>query len=89
MLAVFVVFRFGLEVGNNGVELANELMAGMSAKDLVEPSRVGLGVFGRQDFHDVTLPELGFEINHFSINLGARACGADFAVEAIGKVERH
>ena len=41
------------------MKLAEEFMAGMLAKDLIEPTRVGLGVFSGKNLNDVALFKLG------------------------------
>lgn len=76
---------FGEEV----VELGGEFLAGMATKDFFEPAGVGFGVFGGNNFDDVALVEFCVEADHFAVNFGAGATGADFAVEAVGEIERH
>ena len=82
-LADFLVgvgFFFGGEVGDDGVELAEEFRAGVFAEDFVEPARVGFLVFSGDDFDDVAAFEFGGEGDHFAVDDGAGAGGADFAM---------
>lgn len=86
MFAVFVVFRFGLEVGDDSMELADELVAGVAAKDFVEPARVWFRVFGRDNLDDVALVEFSLEVDHFAVNFCASTGRANFAMETVGKI---
>lgn len=71
------------------MKLANELVAGVFAKDFLEPAWVGASVLGGEDFDDVALAKLGAKIDHFAVNLGTSTGCADFAMKAIGEVEGH
>ena len=84
-----VLGRFGREIGHDGVELTAEFATGVSADDFVEPAGVGFGVLGGDNLNDVALVKLGFEVDHLAVHDGAGTAGADFAMEAIGEVERH
>ena len=76
---------FGEEI----VELGGEFLAGVAGEDFFEPAWVGFGVFGGDNFDDVALFEFGVEVDHFAVDFGAGAGGADFAVEAVGEIEGH
>ncbi len=68
------------------MELADEFVTGVTGEDFVEPADVWFGVLGGDDFDNVALFEFGVEVDHFAVDDGAGAAGADFAVEAIGKI---
>ena len=72
-----------VEIGKDAVELADEFVA---RKDFVEPADIWLGVFGGDYFDNVALLEFGVEADHFAVDDGAGAAGADFTVQAIGKI---
>ena len=71
------------------MELAKEFVAGVLTKDFIKPARVWFGVFGGKNLDDVALFELGIEANHLAIHDGAGTLGANLAMKAISKVERH
>ena len=75
-----------VEIGKDAVKLADEFVASVAGKDFVEPADVWLGVFGGDNFDNVALLEFGVEADHFAVNDGTGAAGADFTVQAIGKI---
>ena len=75
-----------VEIGKDAVELADEFVASVAGKDFVEPADIWLGVFGGDNFDNVALLEFGVEADHFAVNDGAGAAGADFTVQAIGEI---
>ena len=68
------------------MKLADEFVASVAGKDFVEPADIWLGVFGGDNFDNVALLEFGVEADHFAVNDGTSAAGADFTMQAIGKI---
>ena len=75
-----------VEVREDAVKLADEFVTSVAGKDFVEPADIWLGVFGGDNFDNVALLEFGVEADHFAVDDGAGATGADFTVQAIGKI---
>ena len=75
-----------VEVREDAMKLADEFMASVAGKDFVEPADIWLGVFGGDNLDNVALLEFGVEADHFAVDNGAGATGADFTVQAIGKI---
>ena len=75
-----------VEVREDVVKLVDEFVVSVVRKDFVEPADIWLGVFGGDNFDNVALLEFGVEADHFAVDDGAGAAGADFTVQAIGKI---
>ena len=43
----------------NGGELGAELVTGVRSDDFVKPAGFGGGVFGGEDFYDITMSQMG------------------------------
>ena len=69
-----------VEIGKDAVKLADEFVASVAGKDFVEPADIWLGVFGGDNFDNVALLEFGVEADHFAVDDGTSAAGADFAM---------
>ncbi len=60
----------------------------MGSEDFVEPAFAGGGIFGRENFNNVAVLELGVEAAHFAVDFDTGNVSADFGVEAVGEVKR-
>ena len=76
----------GDEIWEERMELREELMAGVFAADFVEPAWVWLRVLCSDNLDDIATLELGIEADHLAVDARASTGGADFAMEAIGKI---
>ena len=79
----------GGEVREEGMELAEEFVAGVFGADLFEPAWVWLAILRRDDFDNIAVVELSIERDHLAVYDSARAGCANLAMEAIGEVEWH
>lgn len=77
---VIVFIWLGGKIWEDRMKLTDEFVASVATKNFIEPARIGLGVLCCNDFDDVALLKLGFEVDHFAIYNGASTPCADFAM---------
>lgn len=84
-----VFFRLWCEVRNNGAQLADEFVAGVTREDFIHPAWVWFRVLLSENFNHVALLEFSFKVDHFAVYDSASTLRANFAMEAIGKIKWH